>query len=224
MKPSLKERFREVDTIPTPWEEGPGVATRQTRPTRGGRGRVLIVATAAAAAAIALAVVVITREPAPQGDASWLVNAQASCVRAVLATSAREPLVPVRGRDHRCAGTSRPRKPGSGSDHDDGDIRRRALVLGRFGSGDDPSDVRRWLLQRDTSTAPSALGSSCRVTRTSYGPAVSPSRSPIRVERTSRARPPRGQTDETAIVGSAPRGGLDLRSARNRRRHETAAR
>lgn len=80
MKPSLKERFREVDTIPTPWEEGPGVATRQTRPTRGGRGRVLIVATAAAAAAIALAVVVITREPAPQGDASWLVNAQASCV------------------------------------------------------------------------------------------------------------------------------------------------
>ena len=83
MKISLKERFREVDVIPTPWDGRAAGTAPLVGPTRGGRGRAFVFAAAAAAAAaavIALALVVLTREQAPHADVSWLVNAQASCI------------------------------------------------------------------------------------------------------------------------------------------------
>jgi len=78
MSTSLKERFREVDRIPSPWDGPPGTPEQVRRPRRS-YGPIL--AASAAAAAIAVAIVVSARSGAPNGDASWLTGpAQASCV------------------------------------------------------------------------------------------------------------------------------------------------
>jgi hypothetical protein len=77
MTTSLKARFREVDAVPTPWDDRASAATYEVRPLSGTRPRRIAVAVlaAAAAAAIALTLVVVSRDGAPLGgDASWLMD------------------------------------------------------------------------------------------------------------------------------------------------------
>ncbi|MGI8616485.1 MAG: hypothetical protein ACR2L4_06865 [Actinomycetota bacterium] len=85
MSRSLKERFREVDQIPTPWDDASresGSRSLERRP----RGMVGVVAIAASlAVAAALAVVVMERDAGPRRvpvtpDAAWLTRTTASCL------------------------------------------------------------------------------------------------------------------------------------------------
>jgi hypothetical protein len=82
MKKTLKDRFREVDRVPTPWDEaarGLGhVADRRTPSRSVVRG--LLAASLAVAAM--MAVVFVNREPQRPGpDASWLLGeTQVRCV------------------------------------------------------------------------------------------------------------------------------------------------
>jgi hypothetical protein len=85
MKKSMKERFREVDRVPTPWDEP---ARGSIEPARlRGRTRIRAVSLAVASVAVAatVAVVVLNSGAGPgsqpvQGDASWLLDGQGSCV------------------------------------------------------------------------------------------------------------------------------------------------
>lgn len=80
MSRSLKERFREVDRVPTPWDTIADGA--EEIPGRGSRARGAVVGLLAASlAAAALAVVVVDGElPRRAPDASWLVATVGSCV------------------------------------------------------------------------------------------------------------------------------------------------
>jgi hypothetical protein len=83
MSMSLKKRFREVDKIPSPWDDRAAVAEHQSRSLADWKGRGLLVAasTATAGLALALTLVILARDAEPLGDASWLTdNVQASCV------------------------------------------------------------------------------------------------------------------------------------------------
>jgi hypothetical protein len=85
MSMSLRERFREVDKIPSPWDERAEVATHQSGsvPDRKSRGLLVAASAATAAVALALTLVVLARDAERLGDASWLTdNEQASCVEA----------------------------------------------------------------------------------------------------------------------------------------------
>jgi hypothetical protein len=85
MTASLQDRFRQVDAIPTPWDERartlPDPKPMATRPRRG-----FALTAAAATVAIVVALVVVVgsadRDPdAPQADATWLVGmGSGSCV------------------------------------------------------------------------------------------------------------------------------------------------
>jgi hypothetical protein len=82
MTTSLKARFREVDAVPTPWDDRASAAAYEVRLLSGTRRRRLAVAVpAAAAAAIALTLVLVSRDGAPLGgDASWLMDPAQRCV------------------------------------------------------------------------------------------------------------------------------------------------
>ena len=86
MNTSLQDRFRQVDAIPTPWDERartllPGPVPLRSAPRRG-----LALAGAAAAVAIVAALVLVVGSAdrdteAPRADASWLVaQGIGSCV------------------------------------------------------------------------------------------------------------------------------------------------
>ena len=85
MTTSLQDRFRQVDAIPTPWDERartlPHAVPLRTRPRR---GFVLTAAAAAVAVVAAIGVVVGSADrdtEAPGADASWLVaQGVGSCV------------------------------------------------------------------------------------------------------------------------------------------------
>lgn len=83
MTKSLKERFREVDRVPTPWDSFAGAETPSVRPSSTRVRGVLLAA--ASLAVVGLAVIVSikatgTGEPGATADASWLLATQASCV------------------------------------------------------------------------------------------------------------------------------------------------
>jgi hypothetical protein len=85
MTKSLKDRFREVDRVPTPWDTSGGGARTIPSPSSTSRVRTIVLAAASLAVAGAVAVVAIVgadgagRTPAP--DASWLVSTeQGRCV------------------------------------------------------------------------------------------------------------------------------------------------
>jgi hypothetical protein len=84
MNGSLKERFRQVDRIPTPWDDAVRGPTPLAEPRH--RGRIAAVAVAASlAVTAALAIVVIDRDAGPRhgpltGDVSWLTRTAGSCV------------------------------------------------------------------------------------------------------------------------------------------------
>jgi hypothetical protein len=85
MTASLKERFRQVDRIPTPWDR-PGRVPEppEARPATSRRGA-FVAAVSAAAVAVAVAIVVASPgdEPSrgrPPVDISWLTETNASCV------------------------------------------------------------------------------------------------------------------------------------------------
>jgi hypothetical protein len=82
MSTSLKDRFREVDAIPSPWDDRTVIAAQQAAPIRPGTRRGFVGASAGVAAAIAVALVVVLNQggAAPTGDASWLTTDQGSCV------------------------------------------------------------------------------------------------------------------------------------------------
>jgi hypothetical protein len=85
MNTSLQDRFREVDAIPTPWDERartlPAPVPLETRP-RHGFALAAAVAAVAIVAAIGLVVSSADRDTeAPRADASWLVaQGIGSCV------------------------------------------------------------------------------------------------------------------------------------------------
>lgn len=84
MRKSMKDRFREVDRVPSEWDEGaedaPGIMGR-SRSRRGVAGFALVAASIVAMTAVA---VVLLEKDHPQQDApdaSWLLSeTQASCV------------------------------------------------------------------------------------------------------------------------------------------------
>jgi hypothetical protein len=83
MKRSLKDRFREVDLVPTPWDEAGADAHGVTVRSRSRRGVTAFALVAAALAIVAAVAVVVARPEAssPTPDASWLVSdTQASCI------------------------------------------------------------------------------------------------------------------------------------------------
>lgn len=75
MTTTLRDRFEEVDQIPSPWD-GPGT-TQQVRPAR---RRPFLIAATAAAAVIAIVLAVSGRDAGPKGDASWITATQGMCV------------------------------------------------------------------------------------------------------------------------------------------------
>jgi hypothetical protein len=79
MTKSLKERFREVDRVPTPWDE---IAADVETP-RSSRPRIAAVGLVAASV-VAVAIVAVTRQVddgrGPLPDATWLLTTQGSCV------------------------------------------------------------------------------------------------------------------------------------------------
>jgi hypothetical protein len=79
MTKSLKERFREVDRVPTPWDE---IAAGAETP-RSSRTRMAAVGLVAASV-VAVAIVAVTRQVddgrGPLPDATWLLTTQGSCV------------------------------------------------------------------------------------------------------------------------------------------------
>jgi hypothetical protein len=85
MTTSLKDRFRHVDAIPTPWD-GRAQAVPEPPPeeTKSRRGFALTAAAAAAAVVVAIVILVGSGESeieAPPADASWLVGQESgSCV------------------------------------------------------------------------------------------------------------------------------------------------
>ncbi|HEX6579589.1 MAG TPA: hypothetical protein VF195_01780 [Actinomycetota bacterium] len=83
MTTSLKDRFRQVDAIPTPWDErAAAVPTQPPQAASHWAPRALVLGAAAVAVAFVAIVAgpAVEQRPAPRGDASWLVGAQQSCV------------------------------------------------------------------------------------------------------------------------------------------------
>ena len=78
MRKSLKERFHEVDRLPTPWDS---VAARtKATPSRRPRAYVAAAGLLAASLATVIAVQLDGDEPAPAPDASWLMPDAGACV------------------------------------------------------------------------------------------------------------------------------------------------
>jgi len=95
MTTSLKARFRQVDAIPTPWDERAAALPMQPRRAAAHWAPRALVLGAAAAAVAFVAIVAgpaVDHPPAPRGDASWLLDAQQSCVErySVEALASRE--------------------------------------------------------------------------------------------------------------------------------------
>jgi hypothetical protein len=80
MNASLKERFRQVDRIPTPWDDAARVLAPVAEPRPRGRiGGVAIAAVLAVTAAVAI--IVVDRDAGPRtADVSWLTRTAGSCV------------------------------------------------------------------------------------------------------------------------------------------------
>ena len=81
MTMSLKERFHEVDRVPTPWDSA--AAHAEAAPIRRPRAHLAaagLVAAALAAVATVVAVQLDGDGPAPAADASWLVETGQMCV------------------------------------------------------------------------------------------------------------------------------------------------
>lgn len=81
MKKRLKDRFREVDRVPTPWDEA-ARGVNHVAERRSSRTAVLGLLAASLAVAVALTVVFVDIEPQGTGpDASWLLGeTQVRCV------------------------------------------------------------------------------------------------------------------------------------------------
>jgi hypothetical protein len=77
MTTSLKDRFREVDRIPSPWDDASPRTHHAPAPSR---ARPFLVAASAAAAVLAVVVVLSVRDAGPAADASWLTGGGQMCV------------------------------------------------------------------------------------------------------------------------------------------------
>jgi hypothetical protein len=84
MTSSLKERFREVERIPTPWDDAARGSVPLAEPRPAGMIRAVAIAASLALAA-ALAIVLVDRDADPRGgpeprDVSWLTRTEGHCV------------------------------------------------------------------------------------------------------------------------------------------------
>ncbi|HZB02469.1 MAG TPA: hypothetical protein VE800_10215 [Actinomycetota bacterium] len=77
MTTSLKDRFREVDRIPSPWDDASPTTHHAPAPSR---ARPFLMAASAAAAVLAVVVVLSVRDAGPAADASWLTGGGQMCV------------------------------------------------------------------------------------------------------------------------------------------------
>jgi hypothetical protein len=84
MRNSLRDRFREVDRVPTPWDTSAVRIETIPSPSSWNHARAVVLAAASLAVAGLVAIVAIVGTngggPTSAADASWLLTTQASCV------------------------------------------------------------------------------------------------------------------------------------------------
>ena len=144
MNASLRDRFRQVDAIPTPWDERARTLP-QPMPLRSAPRRGLALAGAAAAVAIVAAIGVVVGSAdrdteAPRADASWLVGQGiGSCVEQYSVETLAERGYAFEGLITDVAGPSDPASP----DAADQTTTVTFEVVRWFWGGSGPSAERR---------------------------------------------------------------------------------